>query len=81
MERITTIATIIIVTIALVFVALHVTQRREFRQELASMTDMEYIAANLTARAADDCVLTKMSDGVWACKEIKTGKLFIVRRP
>ena len=80
MERFVTISTIIIVVIALVFVALHVTQRREFRQELASLSDIEYIQNNLSARAADDCVLTPVSPGVWSCKEFKTGRVFIVRR-
>lgn len=81
MERFVTISTIIVVTIALVFVALHCSQRREFRQELASMSDLEYIQVNLSSRAADDCVLTPVSPGVWSCKEFKTGKVFMVRRP
>ncbi len=80
MERFVTVATIIIVTIALVFIALHVTQRREFRQELASLSDLEYIQNDLSVRAADDCILRPVSEGVWSCKEFKTGKVFIVRR-
>ena len=30
--------------------------------------------------AADDCVLTPISENVWACKEFKSGKIFMVRR-
>ena len=29
---------------------------------------------------ADDCVLTPISENVWACKEWKSGKIFMVRR-
>lgn len=80
MDRFVTVATIIVVVIGLIFMALHITQRREFRHELASLSDLEYIQNNLSARAADDCVLTPVSPGVWSCKEFKTGKVFIVRR-
>jgi len=34
----------------------------------------------LRQKAADDCVLTPISEGVWACKEFKSGKIFMVRR-
>jgi len=42
--------------------------------------DTIYILMVLRQKAADDCVLTPISENVWACKEFKSGKIFMVRR-
>ena len=45
-----------------------------------SKSDEDYILMVLRQKAADDCVLTPISENVWACKEFKSGKIFMVRR-
>ena len=80
MERFVRISSIIIVTIALVMCGLYWSQTVKIRQDIMSKSDEEYILMVLRQKSADDCVLTPISEGVWACKEWKTGKVFMVRR-
>ena len=80
MERFVRISAIIIVTIALVMCGLYWSQTVKIRQDIMSKSDEEYILMVLRQKSADDCVLTPISEGVWACKEWKTGKVFMVRR-
>ena len=80
MERFVKISTIIVVTLALVFCGLYWSQTVKIRQDIMSKSDEEYILMVLRQKAADDCVLTPISENVWACKEWKTGKVFMVRR-
>ena len=47
---------------------------------LMSKSDEDYILMVLRQKSADDCVLTPISENVWACKEFKSGKIFMVRR-
>jgi hypothetical protein len=80
MERFVRISAIIVVTLALVFCGLYWSQTVKVRQDIMSKSDEEYILMVLRQKSADDCVLTPISEGVWACKEWKTGKVFMVRR-
>ena len=80
MERFIKISTIIVVTLALVFCGLYWSQTVKVRQDIMSKSDEDYILMVLRQKAADDCVLTPISEGVWACKEFKSGKIFMVRR-
>ena len=80
MQRFVRISAIIIVTIALVMCGLYWSQTVKIRQDIMSKSDEEYILMVLRQKSADDCVLTPISEGVWACKEWKTGKVFMVRR-
>ena len=80
MERFIKISTIIVVTLVLVFCGLYWSQTVKVRQDIMSKSDEDYILMVLRQKAADDCVLTPISEGVWACKEWKTGKVFMVRR-
>ena len=80
MERFIKLASIIIITLALVMCGLYWSQMTKVRQDIMSKSDEDYILMVLRAKHADDCVLTPISEGVWACKEWKTGKVFMVRR-
>ena len=80
MERFVRISAIIVVTLALVFCGLYWSQMTKVRQDIMSKSDEDYILMVLRQKAADDCVLTPISEGVWACKEFKSGKIFMVRR-
>ena len=80
MERFVKISTIIVVTLALVFCGIYWSQTVKIRQDIMSKSDEDYILMVLRQKAADDCVLTPISENVWACKEWKTGKVFMVRR-
>jgi len=80
MERFVKISTIIVVTLALVFCGLYWSQTVKIRQDIMSKSDEDYILMVLRQKAADDCVLTPISENVWACKEWKSGKVFMVRR-
>ena len=80
MERFVRISAIIVVTLALVMCGLYWSQTVKVRQDIMSKSDEEYILMVLRQKSADDCVLTPISEGVWACKEWKTGKVFMVRR-
>ena len=80
MERFIKILTIIVVTLALVFCGLYWSQMTKVRQDIMSKSDEDYILMVLRQKAADDCVLTPISEGVWSCTEWKTGKVFMVRR-
>ena len=80
MERFIKISTIIVVTLALVFCGLYWSQTVKVRQDIMSKSDEDYILMVLRQKAADDCVLTPISENVWACKEFKSGKIFMVRR-
>ena len=80
MERFIKISTIIVVTLALVFCGLYWSQMTKVRQDIMSKSDEEYILMVLRQKSADDCVLTPISENVWACKEFKSGKIFMVRR-
>jgi hypothetical protein len=80
MERFVRISAIIVVTLALVFCGLYWSQTVKIRQDIMSKSDEDYILMVLRQKAADDCVLTPISENVWACKEWKTGKVFMVRR-
>ena len=80
MERFIKLASIIIVTLALVMCGLYWSQTVKVRQDIMSKSDEEYILMVLRQKAADDCVLTPISENVWACKEWKSGKIFMVRR-
>ena len=80
MSRFITWSAIIVVTIALVFCGLYWSQTVKIRQNITSQSDEEYILMILKQKGADDCVLTPISEGVWACKEWKSGKVFMVRR-
>jgi len=80
MERFIKISTIIVVTLALVFCGLYWSQMTKVRQDIMSKSDEDYILMVLRQKAADDCVLTPISENVWACKEFKSGKIFMVRR-
>ena len=80
MERFVRISAIIVVTLALVMCGLYWSQTVKIRQDIMSKSDEEYILMVLRQKSADDCVLTPISEGVWACKEWKTGKVFMVRR-
>ena len=80
MERIVKWSSIIIITLALVFCGLYWSQTVKVRQDIMSKSDEDYILMVLRQKAADDCVLTPISEGVWACKEFKSGKIFMVRR-
>jgi len=80
MERFIKISTIIVVTLALVFCGLYWSQTVKIRQDIMSKSDEDYILMVLRQKSADDCVLTPISENVWACKEFKSGKIFMVRR-
>ena len=80
MERFIKISTIIVVTLALVMCGLYWSQMTKVRQDIMSKSDEDYILMVLRAKHADDCVLTPISENVWACKEFKSGKIFMVRR-
>ena len=80
MERFVRISAIIVVTLALVMCGLYWSQMTKVRQDIMSKSDEDYILMVLRQKAADDCVLTPISEGVWACKEFKSGKIFMVRR-
>lgn len=80
MERFVKISTIIVVTLALVFCGLYWSQTVKIRKDIMSKSDEDYILMVLRQKSADDCVLTPISENVWACKEWKTGKVFMVRR-
>lgn len=80
MKRFVRISAIIVVTLALVFCGLYWSQTVKVRQDIMSKSDEDYILMVLRQKAADDCVLTPISENVWACKEWKTGKVFMVRR-
>ncbi len=80
MERFVRISAIIVVTLALVFCGLYWSQTVKVRQDIMSKSDEDYILMVLRQKAADDCVLTPISENVWACKEFKSGKIFMVRR-
>ena len=80
MERFVRISAIIVVTLALVFCGLYWSQTVKIRQDIMSKSDEDYILMVLRQKSADDCVLTPISEGVWACKEFKSGKIFMVRR-
>ena len=80
MERFVRISAIIVVTLALVFCGLYWSQMTKVRQDIMSKSDEDYILMVLRQKAADDCVLTPISENVWACKEWKTGRIFMVRR-
>ena len=80
MERFIKISVVTVVTLALVFCGLYWSQTVKVRQDIMSKSDEDYILMVLRQKAADDCVLTPISEGVWACKEFKSGKIFMVRR-
>lgn len=80
MSKFVTWSAIIVVTIALVFCGLYWAQTVKPRENITSLSDEEYILMVLKLKGADDCVLTPIREGVWACKEWKTGKVFMVRR-
>ena len=80
MERFVRISAIIVVTLALVFCGLYWSQTVKIRQDIMSKSDEDYILMVLRQKSADDCVLTPISENVWACKEFKSGKIFMVRR-
>ena len=80
MQRFVRISAIIVVTLALVFCGLYWSQMTKVRQDIMSKSDEEYILMVLRQKSADDCVLTPISENVWACKEFKSGKIFMVRR-
>jgi len=80
MERFVRISAIIVVTLALVMCGLYWSQTVKIRQDIMSKSDEDYILMVLRQKAADDCVLTPISENVWACKEFKSGKIFMVRR-
>ena len=80
MERFVRISAIIVVTLALVMCGLYWSQTVKVRQDIMSKSDEDYILMVLRQKAADDCVLTPISENVWACKEFKSGKIFMVRR-
>ena len=80
MERFVKWSSIIIVTIAFVMCGLYWSQTVKIRQDIMSKSDEDYILMVLRQKAADDCVLTPISENVWACKEWKSGKVFMVRR-
>ena len=80
MERFIKISVVTVVTLALVFCGLYWSQTVKIRQDIMSKSDEDYILMVLRQKAADDCVLTPISENVWACKEFKSGKIFMVRR-
>ena len=80
MERFIKISVVTVVTLALVFCGLYWSQTVKVRQDIMSKSDEDYILMVLRQKAADDCVLTPISENVWACKEWKSGKIFMVRR-
>ena len=80
MERFVRISAIIVVTLALVFCGIYWSQTVKIRQDIMSKSDEDYILMVLRQKSADDCVLTPISENVWACKEFKSGKIFMVRR-
>ena len=80
MERFIKWSSIFIVVFALVLCGLYWVQRPIPLSRNVSVSDEEYILMVLRQKAADDCVLTPVSPGVWSCKEFKTGKVFMVRR-
>ncbi len=80
MERFVRISAIIVVTLALVMCGIYWSQTVKIRQDIMSKSDEDYILMVLRQKAADDCVLTPISENVWACKEFKSGKIFMVRR-
>ena len=80
MERFVRISAIIVVTLALVMCGLYWSQTVKVRQDIMSKSDEDYILMVLRQKSADDCVLTPISENVWACKEFKSGKIFMVRR-
>ena len=80
MERFIKWSGIIIITIALVLCGLYWVQRPIPLSRNVSVSDEEYILMVLRQKAADDCVLREIRPGVWSCREMKTGKIFMVRR-
>ena len=80
MERFIKISVVTVVTLALVFCGLYWSQTVKVRQDIMSKSDEDYILMVLRQKSADDCVLTPISENVWACKEWKSGKVFMVRR-
>jgi hypothetical protein len=73
-EKFHTIATIFVIGLSIVFVGLYLHQRDTYKREYADMTKVQ---AELTRRAADDCVLTRTDYGN-QCVEIKSGRVFKV---
>ena len=80
MERFIKISVVTVVTLALVMCGLYWSQTVKIRQDIMSKSDEDYILMVLRQKSAGDCVLTPISENVWACKEWKTGKVFMVRR-
>ena len=80
MERFIKLASIIIVTLALVMCGLYWSQMTKVRQDIMSKSDEDYILMVLRQKSADDCVLREIRPGVWSCTEWKSGKVFMVRR-
>ena len=79
-ERIINWATVITIAIFLTMIGWYFVTQKPIERELMSKSDEEYILMVLRQKAADDCVLTKVRDGVWACREQETGKVYMVRR-
>jgi len=73
--------TILFVIVVLSAIFLHSCQRQQLKADIASLSDQEYILNNLQMRNADDCKVTPIENGGWMATEIKSGKIFIVRRP
>ena len=73
-------SSIFVVVFALILCGIYWSQMTKVRQDIMSKSDEDYILMVLRAKNADDCVLTPISENVWACKEWKTGKIFMVRR-
>ena len=67
MERFVRISAIIVVTLALILCGLYWSQMTKVRQDIMSKSDEDYILMVLRQKAADDCVLTPVSPGVWRC--------------
>ena len=90
-RRFINIATWVFVSVVLVAILLHSCGRQKLKAEIMALTDEQYLTMQLSARYADDCKVTPLSNGGWRCVEYKKdcgngeggwcGRIFIVRRP
>ncbi|MEN6433883.1 MAG: hypothetical protein ABFD06_13640 [Smithella sp.] len=80
-KRMIDVITVFFCIVVLAAIFLHSCQRQALKAEIMQLSDEQYILNNLKLRNADDCKLSVVGDGVWSCKEFKSEKIFIVRRP
>jgi hypothetical protein len=77
-EKAITAIMLIALVIMTVVLFLHWGERRAMRQDISQM-DAEFVTKELHRRAAEDCVVTPVPGG-YRCVEMRTGKVFMVKR-